>query len=83
MGVIYLNDKGDGESARRMFARSLSLNPNQPELAMFMTQQPDQGRDRTEMPGAFPPMPDLTPPTPRLPFPETPRMPTVPGPAPP
>ena len=83
MGMIYLNDNGDMETARRMFARSLSINPNQPELAMFVTQQPDQGKDRTEMPEAFPPMPDITPPMPRLPFPEMPGMPSMPRSSPP
>lgn len=81
IGMIYLNETGDMESARRMFARSLSINPNQPELAMFVTQQADQGKDRTEMPKAFPSMPDFTPPMPRLPFPEIPRMPSMPGPS--
>jgi Flp pilus assembly protein TadD len=78
MGMIYLNQKGDMENARRMFARSLSLNPNQPELALLMTQQQQQ-METPQMPEFGPPMPGVSPPVPELPFPQIPRMPPTPG----
>jgi tetratricopeptide (TPR) repeat protein len=77
MGMIYMNYKRDMENARRMFARSLSLNPNQPELALLMTQQQQQ-MEAPQMPEFGPPMPDFTPPLPELPFPQVPRLPQQP-----
>ena len=73
MGMIYLNEKRDIETARRMFARSLSLNPDQPELAVLMMQRPRRMEAPTQMPGLLSPIPE--PALPRLPH-----MPTIPGP---
>jgi len=81
MGMIYLNQKRDMGNARRMFARSLSLNPNQPELAILMTQQQD--RMEAQAPGVLPPMPVVTPPIPEPPFPQIPKIPSMPGRSPP
>jgi tetratricopeptide (TPR) repeat protein len=72
MGMIYLNEKQDMETARRMFARSLSLNPNQPGIAMLMTQQ-QQRMEGPQMPGLLPPMPKPA-------LPQLPEMPTLPRP---
>lgn len=33
MGFIYMNNLGDQQAAQRMFARSLTLDPNQPDIA--------------------------------------------------
>jgi tetratricopeptide (TPR) repeat protein len=79
MGMIYLNQKRDMENARRMFARSLSLNPNQPELAMLMAQQQQQQMETPQMPEFGPPMPGVTPPLPQLPSPQIPGMRATPG----
>ena len=75
MGMIYLNQRRDVENARRMFARSLSLNPNQPELAFLMTQQQGQVEAAERGPGLLPPMPGVTLPVPEQPFPQIPTMP--------
>jgi len=78
MGMRYLNYKQDAEMARRLFARSLSLDPNQPELAMFVN-QPSQ----PQLPGPPREIWDtegLPIPTPTIPVP---RLPTVPQPGPP
>jgi len=72
MGMIYFNEKQDMVTARTMFARSLSLNPNQPGIAMLMTQQPH----RMEVP----PMPGLLLPMPEPALPQLPEIPTLPGP---
>jgi hypothetical protein len=72
MGMIYFNEKQDMETARRMFARSLSLNPNQPGIAMLMTQQP-QRVEGPQMPGLFPAIPEA-------PLPQLPEVPTLPRP---
>jgi tetratricopeptide (TPR) repeat protein len=79
MGMIYLNHKRDMENARKMFARSLSLNPNQPELALLMTQRQESIESPDQMPEFGPPMPDVTTPVPQVPFPQIPRMPPTPG----
>gem|GEM_PF-3701178 len=78
MGMIYLNQKRDMENARKMFARSLSLNPNQPELAILMTQQQQQ-METPQVPEFGTPMPDFSPPVPQLPAPRIPGMPQIPG----
>jgi len=72
MGMIYFNEKRDIETARTMFARSLSLNSNQPELAILMTQQPHRMQP-PRMPGLLPPMPEPA-------LPQLPEIPTLPGP---
>ena len=72
MGMIYWNEKRDLETARRMFARSLSLNRNQPELAILMTQQL-QRMEAPQMPGFVPPMPEPA-------LPQLPKVPTLPRP---
>jgi Flp pilus assembly protein TadD len=77
MGMIYLNYKRDMANARRMFARSLSLNPNQPELALIMTQQQQQ-TEAPQMPEFGPPMPGITPPLPQPPVPRIPGMRQIP-----
>jgi len=79
MGMIYLNQKRDMESARRMFARSLSLDPNQPDLAMLMTQQQGRIEAPAGMPELVPPMPGVTTPVPQPPFPQIPQIPPTPG----
>jgi len=72
MGMVYLNEKQDMETARRMFARSLSLNPNQPDLGILMTRQPQ----RTEVPQ----MPGMLPQIPEPAFPQLPEIATLPVP---
>jgi hypothetical protein len=72
MGMIYLNEKRDMETARTMFGRSLSLNPNQPGIAMLMTQQPRR-IEGPQMPGLLPPMPEPV-------IPQLPQIPTLPRP---
>ena len=72
MGMIYLNEKRDIQTARRMFAKSLSLNANQPELAILMTQQPRR-MEGPQMPSLLPPMPEPA-------LPQLPEVPTLPGP---
>jgi len=79
MGMIYLNQKRDRENARRMFARSLSLNPKQPDLAMLMTQQQGGIEAPAGMPELVPPMPGVPPALPQPPFPQIPGIPAAPG----
>jgi tetratricopeptide (TPR) repeat protein len=75
MGMIYLNEKGDMTMARRMFAKSLSINRDQPELLMLMSQQEAQPPGyRPPMPGPSP-MPGVTPPVPQIPMPQMPKLP--------
>jgi tetratricopeptide (TPR) repeat protein len=77
LGMIYLNEMGDQEMARRMFSRSLSLNPDQPELTALVTQVPTQGKEAPHIEG----MPEL-PGVPNLPGlgPDLPQIPQLPGP---
>ncbi len=60
--MIYLNEKGDMDTDREMFARSLSLNPDQPELRIIMGQTPYP--QKAAPPGTAPPVPSITPPVP-------------------
>jgi tetratricopeptide (TPR) repeat protein len=71
LGMILLNQKGDRQGASRMFARSLALNPNQPELTMLARQQNAKvGASDNPMEGLAPPgvqLPDLGPKLPEIP----------------
>jgi tetratricopeptide (TPR) repeat protein len=85
LGMIYFNDMGDQEMARRMFSRSLSLNPNQPELTALVTQAPSERQElprvegMPELPG-LPSLPGLGPDLPQLPQLPGPNIPQVPSP---
>ena len=76
MGMIYLNEKGDMDTAREMFARSLSLNPDQPELTFLIGQLQYPQQSRPQLPGFTPPMPGAE--LPLLPD-VRPMLPQIPG----
>ncbi|MBI4560102.1 MAG: hypothetical protein HY706_21115 [Candidatus Hydrogenedentes bacterium] len=73
LGMVYLIHKGNPQTARRMFDRSIMLNPTQPELSAMVTQAPGV----PEIPG-MPTLPELpsgapTFPQPKLPQPDIPQ----------
>jgi len=78
MGLLYLNEKGDLDTARHMFARSLEINPDQPELSMLVDQpqdplqqfRPDIPGVSPQLPGSVPALPDIMPYLPQAPVPE-------------
>lgn len=77
MGFIYFNDIGDQQTAQRMFARSLALDPGQPELAMLVNQPGTAASTAKDDPfGTFmpdlPKLPGLEPMVPELPRPALP-----------
>ncbi|MBI4559504.1 MAG: tetratricopeptide repeat protein [Candidatus Hydrogenedentes bacterium] len=89
LGMVYLNHNGDPQTARRMFDRSMMLNPSQPELSAMVTQAPGV----PEMPELlrFPELPAGAPAFPQPDIPQsatggqvaTPQLPNVPAPRPP
>jgi len=82
MGLLYLNEKGDFDTARHMFARSIELNPDQPELSMIVARPQDAAAFRPDMPGvspqlpgSVPALPDIMPSLPQAPVPQLPFIP--------
>ena len=71
LGYLYLDQKHDMAKAQRCLARSLQLNPNQPDLLARMSQAPDPQRDLSN------PLEGLTP-DPGLPKNAPPQMPALP-----
>ena len=78
LGMLYLNEKRDFEMARRMFARSLELNPNQPDLAILINQPPSPDDLGPDLPGIEPPIPQLPDLGIELPVPQIPKPPEIP-----
>jgi len=83
MGFLYMNHLGDQQSAQRMWARSLTLDPNQADIAALVAKPHGAESDPTkglmpelpQIPGLedqAPQMPQL--PTPNLPTPQLPNQ---------
>lgn len=73
MGLVLLNEKQDTEQARAMFAKSLKLDPNQPELRMLMADNAAPQPDAPSLPG--PPGLPEAPTAPPAPGPVMPKVP--------
>ncbi|HIJ66110.1 MAG TPA: hypothetical protein HPP77_09190 [Candidatus Hydrogenedentes bacterium] len=79
MAHIYLEQKNDPIKAREMCAKSLELDPEQPDLRLLMLQQLDQPHaPQSDVPGleglpenVRPNLPQL----PQIPLPQAPQMP--------
>jgi len=83
-GIYISTIWGNFDTARHMFARSLKINPDQPELNMLVDRPQDAMEFRPDMPGAIPQLPSSTPVlpdiVPSLPQAPVPQLPFVPEP---
>ncbi|MBX7259516.1 MAG: hypothetical protein K1Y02_24360 [Candidatus Hydrogenedentes bacterium] len=88
--MLYMNEYSQPEMGRRMFARSLQLNPEQPELSELLAKKApetdEMNPNKAMSPESFlpkdlmPNVPGVDIPTPGLPqLPQIPGVPGVPG----